>query len=37
MSVRVNGSRRFNPGTAVKLVFDMSVASLFDKETELRL
>jgi len=37
MSVRVNGSRRFKPGTAVKLVFDMSVASIFDKETELRL
>ncbi|MBB3963227.1 ABC transporter ATP-binding protein [Rhizobium metallidurans] len=37
MSVRINGARRFNPGTAVKLGFDMSLASIFDAETELRL
>ncbi len=37
MSVRINGARRFNPGSAVKLGFDMSLASIFDAETELRL
>ena len=37
MSVRVNGSRRFAPGAAVKLIFDMSVASLFDAATEDRI
>ncbi|MBB3566417.1 ABC transporter ATP-binding protein [Rhizobium sp. BK491] len=37
MSVRVNGARRFGPGSAVKLGFDMSVASLFDAQTELRI
>jgi multiple sugar transport system ATP-binding protein len=37
LSVRINGSRRFNPGSAVKLGFDMSLASIFDAETELRL
>jgi len=37
MSVRVNGARRFSPGTGVKLGFDMSLASLFDAQTELRI
>jgi multiple sugar transport system ATP-binding protein len=37
MSVRVNGSRRFAAGSAVKLIFDMSVASLFDATTEDRI
>ncbi|WP_028744727.1 ABC transporter ATP-binding protein [Rhizobium mesoamericanum] len=37
MSVRINGARRFSPGTALKLGFDMSLASIFDAETELRL
>ncbi|OCJ12618.1 ABC transporter ATP-binding protein [Rhizobium sp. AC27/96] len=37
LSVRVNGSRRFGPGTGVKLGFDMSLASLFDAQTELRI
>jgi multiple sugar transport system ATP-binding protein len=37
MSVRVNGARRFAAGAPVKLVFDMSVASLFDAETEDRI
>jgi multiple sugar transport system ATP-binding protein len=37
MSVRINGSRRFSPGSRVKLGFDMSLASIFDAETELRL
>ncbi|EPE98255.1 ABC transporter ATP-binding protein [Rhizobium grahamii] len=37
MSVRINGARRFSPGSAVKLGFDMSLASLFDAETELRI
>jgi multiple sugar transport system ATP-binding protein len=37
MSVRINGSRRFNVGTPVKLGFDMTLASLFDAESELRI
>ncbi|MGO7200881.1 TOBE domain-containing protein, partial [Rhizobium ruizarguesonis] len=37
MSVRVNGARRFNVGAKVKLSFDMTVASVFDAESELRL
>ncbi|MET0748072.1 MAG: ABC transporter ATP-binding protein [Rhizobium sp.] len=37
MSVRINGARRFSPGAGLKLVFDMSVASLFDATTELRI
>ena len=37
MSVRINGARRFSPGAPIKLVFDMSVASLFDATTELRI
>ena len=37
MSVRINGARRFSAGTPVKLSFDMSLASLFDAETELRI
>ncbi len=37
MSVRINGARRFSPGARVKLGFDMSLASIFDAETELRL
>jgi len=37
ISVRINGSRRFRPGTPVKLGFDMSLASLFDAGTELRI
>jgi multiple sugar transport system ATP-binding protein len=37
ISVRINGSRRFSPGSRLKLGFDMSLASIFDAETELRL
>ncbi|APO67969.1 ABC transporter ATP-binding protein [Rhizobium gallicum] len=37
MSVRINGARRFKVGTPVKLSFDMSLASLFDAETEERI
>jgi multiple sugar transport system ATP-binding protein len=37
MSVRIAGSRRFAPGTSVKLSFDMSLASLFDAGTEERI
>ncbi|MDJ1634740.1 ABC transporter ATP-binding protein [Rhizobium rhizogenes] len=37
MSVRINGARRFSPGSRVKLGFDMTVASLFDAQTELRI
>ncbi|UDF29126.1 UNVERIFIED_ORG: ABC transporter ATP-binding protein [Roseateles sp. XES5] len=37
LSVRVAGARRFAPGTAVKLAFDMGLASLFDAETEERI
>jgi multiple sugar transport system ATP-binding protein len=37
MSVRVGGARRFAPGTPVKLAFDLSMASLFDAATELRI
>ncbi len=37
MSVRINGARRFSPGTPVKLGFDTSLASVFDAETEDRI
>ena len=37
LGVRVNGARRFSPGTKVKLAFDMSMASLFDTASELRI
>jgi multiple sugar transport system ATP-binding protein len=37
MSVRINGSRRFSPGSAVKLGFDMSLASIFDAVNENRI
>jgi len=37
LSVRVAGARRFAPGTAVKLSFDMGLASLFDAGTEERI
>jgi multiple sugar transport system ATP-binding protein len=37
ISVRIGGSRRFAAGTAVKLTFDMSLASIFDATSELRL
>jgi len=37
MSVRTSGTRRYRPGTRLRLGFDMSVASLFDAETEERL
>ncbi|MDL2405657.1 ABC transporter ATP-binding protein [Rhizobium calliandrae] len=37
MSVRINGARRFSAGTPVKLGFDMSLASVFDAQTELRI
>jgi multiple sugar transport system ATP-binding protein len=37
ISVRINGARRFSPGTSVKLQFDMSLASVFDATSELRL
>jgi multiple sugar transport system ATP-binding protein len=37
LSVRINGARRFSARTPVKLGFDMSLASLFDAESELRI
>ncbi|MBB4010376.1 ABC transporter ATP-binding protein [Allorhizobium taibaishanense] len=37
LSVRIAGTRRYAPGSQVRLAFDMSVASLFDAETEMRL
>ncbi|MGV8936904.1 MAG: ABC transporter ATP-binding protein [Allorhizobium sp.] len=37
LSVRIGGTRRFKPATPVKLSFDMSVASLFDAQTEKRI
>jgi multiple sugar transport system ATP-binding protein len=37
ISVRIAGNRRYSAGSPVKLSFDMSLASLFDAETELRL
>ena len=37
MSVRTGGAKRFAPGTKLQLSFDMSVASLFDAETEVRI
>ncbi|QLF70575.1 ABC transporter ATP-binding protein [Peteryoungia desertarenae] len=37
LSVRIGGTRRYNPGSQVKLGFDMSVASLFDQSTEERI
>jgi multiple sugar transport system ATP-binding protein len=37
MSVRINGARRFKAGTPVKLGFDMTLASLFDAQSELRI
>jgi multiple sugar transport system ATP-binding protein len=36
MSVRIAGARRYAPGTALKLGFDMSMASVFDAVTENR-
>jgi len=35
--VRTAGSRRYAPGTHIKLSFDMGLASLFDAGTELRI
>ncbi|MGX5668242.1 ABC transporter ATP-binding protein [Rhizobium daejeonense] len=37
ISVRTAGTRRYRPGTKVRLGFDMSVASLFDAGTEERI
>ncbi|WP_457585914.1 ABC transporter ATP-binding protein [Ensifer canadensis] len=37
MSVRIAGQRRYKPGTAVTLSFDMAVASIFDAASENRL
>jgi len=37
ISVRIAGARRYAPGTAVKLSFDMSMASVFDAVTENRI
>ncbi|UNK39484.1 ABC transporter ATP-binding protein [Shinella sp. H4-D48] len=37
LAVRVAGNRRFRPGTAVSLSFDMGLASLFDAATEERI
>ena len=34
MSVRIGGQRRYKPGTALKLSFDMSMASIFDAVSE---
>ena len=37
VSVRIAGTRRFAPGTPVRLGFDLARASLFDRDSELRL
>ena len=37
MSVRTGGAKRYPPGARLQLAFDMSVASLFDAETEERI
>jgi ABC-type sugar transport systems, ATPase components len=37
MSVRIGGAKRYPPGAKLQLSFDMSVASLFDAETEERI
>jgi multiple sugar transport system ATP-binding protein len=37
VGVRIAGARRYAPRSKVKLSFDMSLASLFDDETELRI
>ncbi len=37
MSVRIGGERRYKPGSTVKLGCDMTMASVFDAETEERL
>ena len=37
ISVRIAGARRYAPGTALKLSFDMSLASVFDVATENRI
>lgn len=37
MSVRIGGARRYAPGTGVRLAFDMTLASLFDADTEDRI
>ncbi|MDK1489661.1 ABC transporter ATP-binding protein [Sinorhizobium sp. 7-81] len=37
MSVRIAGQRRYKPGSAVRLSFDMGVASIFDAASENRL
>jgi multiple sugar transport system ATP-binding protein len=37
ISVRIAGARRYAPGKAVKLSFDMSMASIFDAVTENRI
>jgi multiple sugar transport system ATP-binding protein len=37
MSVRIAGSRRFSPGTHVKLSFDIPLCSLFDAKSEERI
>ncbi len=37
LAVRTGGARRYAPGTRLTLGFDMSLASLFDAETEDRI
>ena len=37
ISVRIAGARRYAPGSPIRLSFDMSLASLFDAGTELRI
>ena len=37
LSVRIAGNRRYQPGSHVRLSFDMSLASIFDQESELRI
>jgi multiple sugar transport system ATP-binding protein len=37
MSVRIGGARRYSPGARVRMAFDMSMASLFDAQTEDRI
>jgi multiple sugar transport system ATP-binding protein len=37
VGVRIAGARRYEVGSKVRLSFDMSLASLFDAETELRI
>jgi len=37
LSARVDSSRRFSPGEKIRLGFNLSLASIFDKQTENRM